>query len=128
MAAWRQRALELFPNLKNDLNRPDYTIYSLFFDLLSAVQQAHRQGDQDRLTAIYGFATWCARERAQPLWNAAGVAFYEHLFDEPWMRQQVPPWLPADVRAEFGGLWEARLSASDLAQVRGLLARTPPRS
>jgi hypothetical protein len=33
------------------------------------------------LEKIYGFADWCASQKEKELWNAAGVAFYEHLAD-----------------------------------------------
>jgi hypothetical protein len=128
MATWRRRAIEEFPDLRDELNQPDYTIYRLFFDLLPAVREAHRANDGARLRAIYGFAEWCARQRSQPLWNAAGVAFYEHLFDERWMWNDAAAWLPADVRANCEGLWEARLPSSDFAEVKRVLSSTPPRT
>ena len=128
MASWRRRAIDTFPSLRADLNKSDYTIYSLFFDLLAQVREAHRAGDDAQLRAIYGFALGCARSQGQPLWNAAGVAFYEHLFDEPWMREAAVKWLPADVRRDCVGLWERRLSANDLADVHATLRRVPPAS
>jgi hypothetical protein len=126
MATWRRRAIEDFPDLRVALNDPGYTIYRLFFDLLPAVRTAHREADDVRLTTIYGYATWCARQRSKDLWNAAGVAFYEHLFDEPWMSPSVPPWLPGDIRASHLGLWRARLSVRDFATVTELLTAIPP--
>lgn len=126
MASWRRRALEEFPDLRHALNDPTYTIYSLFVDLLSAARDAHRDADHARLAAIYGFATWCARQDSKDLWNAAGVAFFEHLFDEPWMRSSVPLWLPADIRANHLALWEARLQPKDFAELTRLLSASPP--
>jgi len=128
MSKWRRRALELFPDLKSELNSPDYTVYSLYVDLLPAVIEAHRAGNDDRLSAIYGYAAWCARSSAKDLWNAAGVSFYEHLFDEKWrwMWEAVPSWLPADIRSDCMGLWEMQLSARDFATVTKLLKAIPP--
>ena len=80
-----------------------------FFELLAEVRRAHRAEDDARLHAIYSFAEWCAREPAKELWNAAGVGFYEHIFDEPSFRERVAPWLPEDVRANHEGLWELQL-------------------
>ncbi len=127
MATWRRRALELFPELQSELNRPDYTINLLFVDLLSAAGSAHRAHDDDRLENIYGFAEWCARQPSKALWNPAGVAFYEHVFDEPRLSEAVAGWLPADIRAKHLGLWEARLEAEAFAQVRKVLATVPSR-
>jgi hypothetical protein len=127
MATWRRRALELFPDLEPELNRSDYTIYGLFRDLSSAVGEAHRAHDDGRLANIYGFAEWCARQRSEPLWNAAGVSFYEHVFDDPRSSEAVAPWLPADIRAQHLGLWEAMLEPQVFAQVNEVLAKVPPR-
>lgn len=127
MATWRRRALELFPDLRPELNRPDYTIYGLFRDLSSSVGEAHRAHDDDRLAKIYGFAAWSARQRSAPLWNAAGVSFYEHVFDEPRLADAVAPWLPTGVRVQHLGLWEARLEPGVFAQVKKVLETIPPR-
>lgn len=127
MATWRRRAIELFPDLRDDLQNPDFTIYSLFTELLPAVGEAHRAQDEQRLATIYGFAEWCARQRSKPPWNAAGVSFYEHLFDEPSMREAVIPWLPADIRAKHLSLWEWRLAPKDFDKLKKLLVRVAPR-
>ena len=127
MATWRRRAIELFPELQAELNRPDYTINLLFFDLYSAVGEAHRAHDDKRLADIYGFAEWCARQGSQPIWNSAGVAFYEHVFDEPRLSEAVAAWLPADIRANHLGLWEARLEPEAFERVKKVLATVPSR-
>lgn len=126
MATWRRRALELFPELQPELNRSEYTINVLFFDLSSFVGEAHRARDDKRLADIYGFAEWCARQRSQPLWNSAGLAFYEHAFDEPSLSEAVAAWLPANIRADHLGLWKARLEPEAFARVKRVLARVPP--
>ena len=43
------------------------------------------------------------------------------------MREAAARWLPADVRRDSAGLWEARLSAADHAEVKRILAQTAPR-
>lgn len=127
MASWRRRALEQFPELRPSLNDPEYTIYRLFFDLLPMAVEAHRAGDDLRLAPIYEYDEWCAREPSEQLWNPAGVAFYEHLFDQPSLRSAVPRWLSSDIRTNHMGLWEARLAPKDFSEVKKLLAATPPR-
>ncbi|HEX5444517.1 MAG TPA: hypothetical protein VFW87_11830 [Pirellulales bacterium] len=129
MATWRRKALALFPDLRRDLQRPDFSVYMLFFELLPNVRQAHQEGDADALRRIHGFAAWCAEQNAKDLWNAAGVAFYEHLFDSHrslW--GEFVRWLPPRVLADCRALWEARLSVEDLAEIRRLVAeRREPR-
>lgn len=124
MAVWRRKAIALFPELRREFARPDCTLYGVFFELLPRVLEAHRNGDEATPAAIYGFAEWCFEQRAKDLWNAAGVSFYEHVFDggrDTWKR--VVPWLPPRVVRDVWGLWEGRLSADDLRDIRGMLAR-----
>jgi hypothetical protein len=53
------------------------------------LSRAHRDGDDDTLRRIYGYASWAREQPDDDIQNAAGVAFYEHLFDEQWMRPLV---------------------------------------
>jgi hypothetical protein len=121
MAAWCRRALELFPDLSEDLTDPGYTVYLLFFDLLPMAMEAHGRDDGDRLRGVYGFAEWCSRQTAKDLWNAAGVAFYEHLFDRPEHTLKVAAWLSPSVVFTHWSLWEAMLPPAEWSRVRRLL-------
>jgi hypothetical protein len=122
MATWRRRAIELFPELRQDLDLEDYSIYQLFFDLVPRVERAHAEGDEEVLKRAYGFAAWCAAQKTKDLWNAAGVAFYEHVFDRWNQRHSVVPWLSPQVIANSWSLWEMRLNHSQLAELRQLFA------
>jgi hypothetical protein len=95
----------------------------VFFRLVPMAREAHQAYDTEKLRRIYGFAEWCFEQKAKDMWNAAGVAFYEHAFDGPrslW--EQVVRWLPPRVVRDCWGLWEWRLSAEDLITVQRLLA------
>jgi hypothetical protein len=121
MAAWRRRALELFPQLRRELNRRDYSAYSLFADLRPLLRAAHDDGDGELLRRIYDFAEWCARQRAKDLWNPAGVSFYEHLFDYPAYSERVVHWLSPFVVFTHWELWGAMVAPGEWARVRPLL-------
>jgi hypothetical protein len=114
---WRRRALELFPELRCDLTGRDYTVYSLFFDLKPMLREAFEAGDEGLVRRIFGFAEWCAAQTAQELWSAAGVAFYEHLFDYPAYSERAVPWLSPRVVYTHWGLWEAMVSPAEWARV-----------
>lgn len=123
MASWRRKVLTFFPDLRRDVQRPDFSIYMVFFDLLPRVREAHQDGDTETLRRIYGFAEWCFEQKAKDIWNAAGVAFYEHLFDSHrslW--PEIVRWLSPRVVEGCMGLWEWRLSEEELAEVRRLIA------
>ena len=82
---------------------------------------AHRVGNEDLLRRIYGYAAWSFEQRDNESVNAVAVAFYEHLFDEPWMRPLVVPWLNTDVVKGVRALWEARLEPDEMRDVEKLL-------
>jgi hypothetical protein len=113
--------LELFPELHRDLQSRDYSVYLLFFDLKPMLRAAHDAEDHRLLQRIYGFAEWCSRQTAKDLWNAAGVAFYEHLFDYPEYAERVIPWLSPGVVYQHWDLWEGMVSPEEWARVRALL-------
>jgi hypothetical protein len=117
MSAWRRHALRFFPTVQEPLNSREYTIYQLFFDLLPMVCDAHAANDREMLRKIYGFAQWCLCQKSEDLWNSAGVAFYEHLFDKPELWRHVVPWLSPQVILQCRPLWEARLQPSQLEDV-----------
>jgi len=121
VSVWRRRALELFPFLRHSLLTG--SVYEVFF-LLPDVSEVFASGDTNLLQRMFGFAEWCAEQNAKDLWNAAGVVFYEHLFDgNNWAhREEVVKFLSPRVVADCSGLWEHWLSAEKLAKVQQLLA------
>jgi hypothetical protein len=110
MSAWRRKAVSLFPELKADSE--DWSSpYQLFFDLLSFTQDSHRLRNNQALYRAYGSAEWCLHQESKEFWNAAGLCFYESLFDEQDQWEDVIPWLSPYVVAECSCLWETRLGA-----------------
>jgi hypothetical protein len=72
---------------------------------------------------MFGFAEWCAEQSAKDLWNAAGVCFYEHLFDgRNWQhRAEVVKWLSPRVISDCHELWQNWLTAEKFAEVQQLI-------
>jgi len=103
MAAWRKRALELFPGFRG-YDRKPYSIYDLFIHLHTVAEKAHHERDDEQLKKVYGYAEWCLRHR--DLWNDISVGFYEGLFDMsvPW--QEIVDWLSPFVISECRPLWQ----------------------
>ena len=118
MTTWQQKALELFPDLQSDIEEPDANIYTLFFELLPRCEAAHVAGDTSELQKIYGYAEWCSLQQEKDLWNAAGVAFYEHLVDEPLMKGQIPLWLSPEIFEQVSGLLEWRMGPAAFALLK----------
>lgn len=130
MEGWREEALETLPELSRELEdeREVFSPYAVWFKLLPRVCQAHRDGDDKLLARIYALAEWCRSQPEQEIWNSVCVSFYEHLFDEAWMRPLVPRWLSDKAVADAWPLWEYRLAPDALAEVRALLRGKMPRS
>ncbi len=97
-----------------------FSVYAVWYDLLPLATEAHREGNDELLRRIYGYAEWCTRQGGD-LGNAAAVTFYEHLFDEEWMRPLVVSWLTGPVIHDVRPLWEARLSSEEMKEVDKLL-------
>jgi hypothetical protein len=122
VSAWRRKAIEAFPELRSELNDSDefFSVYALWFELLPLARNAHRESNDELLRRIYDYADWCWRKRGY-LENAVAVAFYEHLFDERWMRALLVPWLSEPVIQDVRPLWEARLTDEERGEVDDLL-------
>ena len=122
MAVWKRKAIEDFPELRQDLQDAAFTPYMLFFELLPMVRAAHETENSVLLRKLYGYAAWCMDQNAEDLWNAAGVCFYEHLFDmskHDWPK--IIPWLSPTVIHACWSLWEARLDPPELEKLRQLI-------
>ena len=123
MAVWRRKALEAFPELRQQLNRRDYNTYDLFRDLVALAHDAHEAGHEARLDAVYGFAEWGVERNEKDLWNPAGVSFYEDLFHgRGWdLRRQIMSRISPRVLRQVWGLWEGRYSEQQFRDLRGLV-------
>ena len=119
MATWRRHASKLLPELWADEDDRE-TPYLFFFAVVPFVRDAHRRRDEDALRRAYAFARWCLQEGGD-LGNAAGVAFYEHVFDSWDVHSDVMRWLNAEVVADCWPLWEARLDSEKLAVLQAKL-------
>src|SRR5690606_7174245 len=122
MAAWRRIALELFPDLEQELRSPLSSPYSLFMDLVPRAYRAARDGDEATLRSIFSFAEWALRQPDNDVHNSAGVSFYEHVFDgPPRLWPLIVEWISPHAVEQVATLWEFVLQPSRLAQVRELL-------
>ena len=118
MSAWRRKALELFPDLRIEIQHGESTIYTVFFELLPRCRQAHHERNTEELEKIYGYAEECFRSRNKEMWNAAGVAFYEHLGDEPATRDEMHLWVKPDIFEDVAGLLKYMMKQSEFNVVR----------
>jgi hypothetical protein len=118
MSTWRRKALKLFPDLRGEIEDRNTSVMSLFFELLPRCRSAHDRGDSEELKRIYGFADWCASQKAKGLWNAAGVGFYEHLADSHRTLETIPLWVRKPIFEDIAALLESRVGAARVAELR----------
>ncbi|MBB4969216.1 DUF7674 family protein [Saccharothrix violaceirubra] len=126
MVDWRTKASTLVPELGAVVERESWSCHVFLAELWQLAAEAHREGDRELLARAYEFALWCFRQE-QFLSNASVVSFYEHVFDEWELRDEVAPWLPEDVVEKVRPLWEWRWPKERLTEVDKLLG-TPGRN
>lgn len=124
MVDWRTRASALLPELSAVVERESWSCHVFLSELWQLALEAHRDGDREVLGRVYGFAHWCFRQPERFLSDASVVSFYEHVFDEWALRDEVAPWLPAEVVDRVRPLWEWRWPKERLSEVDRLLAGT----
>ena len=49
MGEWKRKAIECLPELETEFNQEHLSIYSVFFELLPATREAHRDNDAEKL-------------------------------------------------------------------------------
>ena len=131
MSAWRRKAVALFGDELQGRVRDEAleTPYALMTELRNLLQGYCRRAErsdaeaEQRVREVFAFAEWCSRQPAKALWNAAGVGFYEHLFDEDlWRyRRVIVLWLSPTVQQEVSGLWDLMVPIERRDSVRQLL-------
>jgi hypothetical protein len=124
MSVWRRKAIECLPELREEFERPVTSIYKVFFEMLPAVVNAHKENDRLKLKKIYDFAEWCFQQKENDLWNAASVAFYEHLGDDEETLKEFPKWVKPNIYAEIRVLLELRLSQTEIQRLDGIYGFT----
>lgn len=117
MSKWRQRAIEVAPELKKDFQDPDLSPYTVFSELLSILKQAHSDNDTSKLKDIYDYAEWCSKQKDQKLWNSAGVSFYEHLADNELVFSQFTKWIKKSLYLQHRDLLRNRFDDSKMKQL-----------
>ncbi len=110
MSTWRKKALECLPENRKEFEDPNTSIYLVFSELLPALREAYLSRNTERIKKIYEFAAWCFKQKEKDFWNAAGVAFYEHLGDNEETLREIPNWVSKEIYEEIRVLLEMRLS------------------
>jgi hypothetical protein len=128
MSTWRQKAIEIAPELKKDFQAPDLSPYSVFSEFLSLLEQAHIDNDLIKIKSIYDYAEWCSQQKDQKLWNSAGVSFYEHLSDSELVFSQFTKWVKKSIYVEHRDLLNHRFDDDKMKQLDKFYGLTTTKS
>ena len=128
MSKWRQKALEIAPELKKDFQEPDLSPYMVFSEFLALLEQAHSDKDEARIKNIYDYAEWCSKQKDQKLWNSAGVSFYEHLADNDLVFSQFTKWVKKSVYFDHRNLLSHRFDDEKMNQLDRFYGGVKPKN
>ena len=117
MSMWRQKAIEIAPELKKHFQDLDLSPYTVFSEFLSLLEQAHIDNDTTKIKNIYDYAEWCSQQKDQKLWNSAGVSFYEHLGDNELVFSQFTKWIKKSIYFELRDLLNHRFDEEKMKQL-----------
>lgn len=123
MSAWRRRAIETLPDMRREFEDPEMTIYQVLFEMLARVENEADRKDEKEPERIFDYALWCHTNRDREITNAVGVAFYEHLADEPHLRDMIVHRLPPNVFEDCRSLFELRLTPPEFKELCERYAR-----
>jgi hypothetical protein len=126
MSTWRQKAIEVAPELKKDFQDPDLSPYTVFSELLALLEQAHIDNDIIKIKNIYDYAEWCSQQKDQKLWNSAGVSFYEHLCDNELIFSQFTKWVKNKIYFDHRNLLNHRFDDDKMKQLDKFYGWTKP--
>lgn len=127
MSVWRQKAIEIAPELKKEFQDPGLSPYTVFSEFLSLLEQAHIDNDTIKIKNIYDYAEWCSLQKDQKLWNAAGVSFYEHLCDNELVFSQFTNWVKKGIYLEHRDLLNYRFDEGKMKQLDKFYGWTIPK-
>lgn len=113
MSSWVHKVLDIAPELREEVEAPDASLYSVFRELVPLTVEAHLSNDRERLGKIYAFAAWCLEQPDEEIWNPAGVSFYEHLADHPETRFALVHWVSRRHYDEIRDLLRRRMKDDD---------------
>src|SRR5436190_6061368 len=126
MSAWRRKALETFPDMRDTVDAPETTLYTLFFELLAQCQNSDEHTPAESLARIFAFAEWCHRLGGD-LQNAADLAFYEHCGEGESVRDLFVTHVPHDVYRAVRPLIAVRIDARHVVRLDEAFARKEKR-
>ena len=133
MERWREKAIEMFPELDSRFEADD-SPYDLWFELLEAFEKAYEKTppDESLIRRIYQYSDWCCdqprgKTPEDDLFTCVAVSFYEHIPLNPRARQDMPRWFRSeDLQGGSAGepnIFAYHLTADQFEELKRFLDR-----
>jgi len=107
---WRQKGLKLLPELESDFNDEEFTPYLALTEVKNIALTALKSNKNHLVEKCFEYAEWCFRQDEEDLWNAAGICFYEYIYDQDEVLEKVVEIVSIEIFEDIKGLLEQRYS------------------
>jgi hypothetical protein len=107
MEEWYKKAIEAFPDLIDHFAMDGDTTYGVFSALCYTMENDWLpSNNRQEIQKAFDYAHWAADQEEDDLWNAAGVGFFEHVFEKMDYFGIVVSYLTKDDVRAYMDLWE----------------------
>jgi len=124
MSSWREKAIEMFPELHIVIEETEDP-YALWSQLLESFKQAYTQSprDESMIQRIYRYSDWCIDQpqgntASDDLTTCVAVSFYEEIPCHPEAREDMPRWFTFEDFLGMEGIFRYRLSDEDFKSLK----------
>jgi len=99
------------------LLRPNEQWLNLWRSIWLYIFKARTNRSHHIVPKIISYLPRCFQQKENELWNAAGVAFYEHLGDNEETLKEMSAWVKPTIYTNIRGLLALRLGESEIEKL-----------
>jgi hypothetical protein len=126
MDEWQEKAFDLFPELRDEIDRyQPYGPTGLWIDLFNKLQRAYDEEpvNDEMIKRIYGFAVWCFEQPSTnsvetDLPSAAAMGLIEDIPLDTRVANDLYRWMSVEAFDGFENLFRYHLSESEYGAFR----------
>lgn len=128
MSAWRRKAIEMFPHLRNLLNDSQTSVGIVFGDIEERLEGLYKQGKLTEVKKCFDFVEWCYQQKNAPdLHSAASVFYCDHVgYDDEIIREVLVKFLNPSIFSQMENYFRNRLSNKKVNKIKKMLQKSQP--
>ncbi len=129
---WRSKALEIFPELSEEIKVADNPMY-LWIEICLKFQKAYEvPQDDDFIRRTYGFAGWCLQQARDDrteydLFTCVIVGFYEDIPNTRAARADMPRWFSLENVRQNKEVFSYHLTEAEYKELLTLFVSVKPK-